>query len=524
MEMRVLEAGAGIRINAVTRRELLASTSAYLAAAMTGRAFAGREDDLDFVSALEAAAAIKAKKVSSLELTQRMFARIDRYNPKLNAFAYQMREQALEQARAADEALSRGDRLGPFHGVPICVKESFAVKGQPDTWGIPAFKGSKAPANSVVVQRLLNAGAVLIGGTNVPVNLMDWQTFNEIYGTTNNPWDLTRTPGGSSGGSAAALAAGLAYLSVGSDIGGSLRVPAHFCGIYSHKPTLDLVNMTGHTPGGGGGLPGFSTGLAVAGPMARSASDLRAALEVLGGPDGYNRKAWSWTLPPPRKRSLKDFRIGYVLDSPMAAPTSEVRPVLEHTIAVLERTGAQLQPGWPPEYNLSDAVANYTFLLSAFLFSVEGKEAQERDRKQYQQNPPPFAAGALSSYADWQQQHFKQLGYRALWQKYFEQVDVFLMPVSFTVAFHHDHNGDFNSRFIDTPDGKRPYLQLLPWMVTATMTGCPATTAPIGQTPAGLPVGLQIMGPFWEDATSIEFAALLSHELGGFKAPPGYQD
>lgn len=302
----------------MTRRELLASTCASIACSVVPGAFATTGQDLDFVSALDAAAAIKAKKVSSVELTRRIFARIDKYNPKLNAFAYQMREQALAQARQADEAVARRESLGVFHGVPFAVKESFAVEGEPDTWGIPQFKNSKATANSAVVERLLKAGAIVTGGTNVPLNLMDWQTFNDIYGTTNNPWDLTRTPGGSSGGTAAALAAGLTYLSVGSDIGGSIRVPAHFCGIYGHKPTLDLVSMRGHTPGGQPGLHGFSTGLAVAGPMARSARDLVAALHILGGPDGYDRKAWSWTLPPPRRRSLKDFRVGFVLDSPLA--------------------------------------------------------------------------------------------------------------------------------------------------------------------------------------------------------------
>jgi amidase len=403
------------------------------------------------------------------------------------------------------------------------VKESFGVKGEPDTWGIVALKGSKAPANSAVVQRLLDSGAVLLGGTNVPLDLMDWQSFNDIYGTTNNPWDLTRTPGGSSGGSAAALAAGLSYLSVGSDIGGSLRVPASFCGIYSHKPTLDLVSLNGQAPGGAPGLAGFSTGLAVAGPMAHSARDLMAALRVLGGPEGYQRKAWSWTLVPPRKRALKEYRVGYVLDSPMASPTSEVRPLLDRTVKALERAGVQLRPGWPPGYNLSEAYNNYVFLLSAFTFSTEGKEAEETDRKRYQQNPgTPFAAGALSSYGDWQQQHFRQLAFRAMWQKYFEQVDVFLMPSSFTVAFHHDHEGDLSTRIIPAPDGSRPYTQLMPWMVTATLTGCPATAAPIGQSSSGLPVGIQIMGPFWEDATPIEFAALLSDEIGGFTVPPGY--
>ncbi len=507
----------------MTRRELLGSASFSAAAALAARGSAVGAHDLDFASALTAAAAIKAKRVSSAELTRRMFDRIDKYNPKLNAFAYQMRDQAFEQARGRDHALSRGDRTGAFHGVPICVKESFAVQGEPDTWGIPALKGSRAPANSAVVQCLLDAGAVLLGGTNVPFNLMDWQSYNEIYGTTNNPWDPTRTPGGSSGGNAAALAAGLAYLGPGSDIGGSLRVPAHFCGVYAHKPTLDLVSMRGHIPGGGAGLPGFSTGFAVAGPMARSAADLMAALAVLGGPDGYDRKAWSWTLPPPRRRVLKEFRIGYVLDSPLAAPTSEVRAVLDRVIAALERAGAQLRPGWPAGYDLKAAFENYMFLLGAFSFAQEGKEQQEAERRHYEQNPSPYGAGALSSYAQWQQRRFSQLAFRARWQAYFEQADVFLMPAGFTVAMHHDHQGDMTTRSIQTPDGKRPYMQLMPWMVTATLTGCPATVAPVGLTQAGLPIGIQILGPFWEDATPIEFAAQLEREIGGFKPPPGYE-
>jgi len=509
----------------MTRRDLLASASACIAAGMIPRAFPAAINDRDFATALEAASAIRAKQVSSVELTNRMFARIDKYNPKLNAFAYQMRDQALAQAREADAAVSAGKHLGPFHGVPICVKESFGVKGEPDTWGIVALKDSKAPANSTAVQRLLDSGAVLLGGTNVPLNLMDWQSFNDIYGTTNNPWDLTRTPGGSSGGSAAALAAGLAYLSPGSDIGGSLRVPASFCGIFSHKPTLDLVSLSGHQPGGGAGLPGFSTGLAVAGPMARSAADLMAALKILGGPEGYERKAWSWTLPPPRKRTLKEFRVGYVLDSPLASPTSEVRPQLEHAIEALQRAEAQVQPGWPPGYDLSDALKTYMFLLGAFSFSTEPKEAQESDRQNFRNSSEnPYVTGALSSFADWQQQHFRQLAFRAMWQSSFEQIDVFLMPVSFTVAFHHEHSGDVNSRILKTPEGERPYMQLMPWMVTATLTGCPATVAPAGENASGLPVGIQIMGPFGEDATPIEFASLLSNEIGGFKAPPGFKE
>jgi amidase len=184
------------------------------------------------------------------------------------------------------------------------------------------LRDSKAPRNSEAVSRLLGAGAVLIGATNVPVNLSDWQSYNPIYGTTNSPWDLKRTPGGSSGGTAAALAAGLGYLSVGSDIGGSIRVPAHFCGIYGHKPTLDLVSQRGQQPGGDWGALGFSTLLAVAGPLARSAGDLLAAMKILGGPVGWDAKAWRWELPPSRGRSL-ETSASACLDDPISPLTPE---------------------------------------------------------------------------------------------------------------------------------------------------------------------------------------------------------
>jgi len=375
-----------------------------------------------------------------------------------------------------------------------------------------------------VVSRLLGAGAVLIGATNVPVDLKDWQTYNPIYGTTNSPWDLKRTPGGSSGGTAAALAAGLGYLSVGSDIGGSIRVPAHFCGIYGHKPTLDLVSRQGHQPGGDWGPPGFSTLLAVAGPMARSASDLLAAVRMLGGPVGWDAEAWKWDLPPARGRALKDFRVGYVLDDKVAPVTPEVRSVLEPVVATLEKAGARLKPGWPVGYEPAALLDNYVFHLFAFLESVAPPDAREALRKQPPEARTPPAGASLRSFADWQQQNFRRLAYRAQWQAYFEEVDVFLSPVAFTPAFPHDHSEPQGDRTIVTPEGPRRYMELLNWMAPATLTGCPATAAPVGRTRAGLPVGIQIMGRFWEDATPITFADLLAREIGGFTPPPGYAD
>ena len=228
----------------------------------------------------------------------------------------------------------------------VNVKESFGVEGQPCTWGF-RHSASKAPAHAVAVRRLLDAGAILLGATNVPFELMDGQSFNDIYGTSNNPWDRARTPGGSSGGTAASLAAGMAFFSIGSDIGGSIRGPASFCGIYGHKPTLDVVSLVGHVPGGAHEPAGFSTLLAVAGPMARGADDLEAGMQLLAGPEYPGSKAFQWTLPASRHQALRDFRIGYVLEDPIVPVSTETKSVLESAIRACERAGATIRCGWP---------------------------------------------------------------------------------------------------------------------------------------------------------------------------------
>jgi len=512
-----------------------ASESAFRSARAAPAPALSPSHDLGFASALRAAEAIRSREVSSVELTRLIFERIDRYNPQLNAFAYQLREEALSQARNADETLSRGESLGVFHGVPVHVKECFGVAGHPSTWGLAAFRDSKAAKNSEVVDRLLKAGAVLIGATNVPVALHDFgQSYNPIYGTTNNPWDLKRTPGGSSGGSAAALAAGLGYLSVGTDLAASIRIPAHFCGIYGHKPTLDLVSSKGSLPGGSSRPAGFSSLLHVSGPMARSAADLLAVLKVLGGPVGWDAKAWKWELPPARGRSLREFRVGYVLNDPIAPPTPEVEAVLEKAIQSLERAGATLKPGWPPGVQSAELLDNYRFLLDAYAFSVTPPGEQIAVRAAFANSQKPQSTGgtnnwfvgasaALCSFAEWQRQNLRRLEFRSQWQSYFDQVDVFLSPVVFTAALAHDHSEPQDQRTILTSSGVRRYFDMPNWSAPATLIGCPATVAPVGHTKAGLPVGIQIMGPYWEDATPITFAALLAEELGGFTAPPGYE-
>jgi len=357
----------------------------------------------------------------------------------------------------------------------------------------------------VAVERLESAGAIVIGKTNVPVMLGDWQSFNPIYGTTNNPWDLARTPGGSTGGGAAALAAGLGCLTLGSDLAGSIRIPVHFCGVYGHKPTLDLVNTEGFQPGPWDGSPGYPMDLGVLGPLARSAQDLRRVLNAIGGPaiggpDGDDAKAWSWRMPAPRQKRLKDFRVGYVMDGEFAPVSSDTAKVYENALAELRRAGAAMEPGWPQGIEPQAQLRTFNYLLLAFV----------------------NATATVEPHARWLEETQRRLAFRALWQKYFESHDVFLLPAGFSAAFPHDHSQPIEQRVIQTREGPRPYLNTATWSCFATLAGLPATVAPIGRTIEGLPIGLQIVAPMWEDGTSIEFAELLAEVVGGFEAPPSF--
>jgi amidase len=501
-----------------TRREFL---SAAIATAAAGAA--PRNPSLDFATALDAAAAVKAKRISSLELTELAFRRIDAYNPKLNAVILQFREQSLARAREADGALARKEWWGPFHGVPITVKESYGMEGVPTTAGVPQYKDFRPQRNAVAIDRILRAGAIVAGKTNVPVMLADLQSYNPIYGTSNNPWDVTRTPGGSTGGGAAALAAGLGHLALGSDIGGSIRTPSHFCGVYGHKPTLELVSTIGHVPPFVDPAPQKFMDLSVVGPLARSAEDLRAALEAIAGPAGDDAKAYRWSMPAPRRTRLGEFRVGCILDDPLCRVGSDVRTVLESAVDKMEKAGVQVKRGWPAGVNFGGQLYTYLYLLYSVMGPRFPPDVQQAMRDNYRRNPKdPAGAALVEPHGRWSAETAKRFAARAVWQEYFKDHDVFLMPVAFVPAFPHDHSEPMDQRKLDTPEGKRPYLDITPWIAPATLTGCPATVAPAGRTRAGLPVGIQIMGPFLEDGTPIEFARLMADVVGGFVAPKGY--
>jgi amidase len=485
--------------------------------------------DLDFASALAAARAIRRGAVSSVELTTRMLERIERFNPQLNAIVTLTHTEALARARAADEAMAREEWWGPFHGVPCTVKDTIETAGVRTTAGA-SFLANHVPArDATVVVRLRAAGAVILGKTNVPHLAADWQTHNDLFGTTNNPWDTARTPGGSSGGCAAALAAGLSYLSVGSDQGGSIRVPAHFCGVYSHKPTLNVVPLRGFIRPLPGEPPRPPPSLNVAGPLARSASDLKAALEVLGGPDAEEATAYRWALPPARGSRLSEYRIGFVLDDPLCPVSPDIGDVIAAAVEALRKAGVTMEEGWPSGVVATEQYDTFLYLIHSVIafrlreFPDDQIEALRRwaaiqdgtrDRKAVLAWTAPhhYFLAADS----------RRMAARAVWQQYFRTHDAFLLPTAFVPAFPHDHGADSSKRVLATPKGPRPYTDLDFWIAFASLTGLPATIAPAGLTPDGLPVGLQIIGPYLEDATPIDLAGRLADVIGGFRPPTGY--
>ncbi|WP_280269942.1 amidase [Nocardia wallacei] len=477
----------------------------------------------NFLSAEELSAALRSGAVTSVELTEEAIARIEREDEAINAICVPDFDTARAAARRADAARARGEDA-PLLGIPVTVKESFDMAGLPTTWGMPAQRGFVPAEDAVQVSRLKAAGAVVLGKTNVPLMLRDIQSFNEIYGTTNNPWDHGRTAGGSSGGSAAALACGFGALSLGSDLAGSLRTPAHFCGIYAHKPTLGLAPTRGMVAPPGPALP-LDLDLAVAGPMARTARDLALLLDVMAGSDPLTHGlAYDVALPPARHDRLSDFRVLIIEDHPLIATGSAVRAGVRRVAEALEDEGARVERHSPLLPDLTEAATVYMLLMLSNAAAGLPADVYEHLRA----NAAALNAddrsldaarlrGMVLSHRDWVGANSRREHHRHGWRQLFAEFDAVVCPITPTPAFRHNQDGSLEDRRIDIDGVEYPYFDQLVWAGVATMPGLPATAVPAGRSPAGLPVGVQLIGPMFEDRTPLRLAELLEEKIGGFR-------
>jgi len=475
--------------------------------------------DLCYRSATALADAIRARKVSSREALDALAARIERHDRDLNLVVTLDLERARRDASAADDELARGQWRGPLHGVPMTIKDSFQTAGLRTTSGAPELASLVPAEDAVPVARLRAAGAVVFGKTNLPIYAGDVQSYNEVFGQSNNPWDPSRTPGGSSGGSAGALAAGFTPLELGSDIGGSIRNPSHSCGVVGHKPSYRLVSARGQIPGPPGTLT--QADIAVAGPMARTVEDLELALEVLAGPDEWESVGWQLALRPARHERIEHFRIAAWIDDPFCPMSREVAALLHGAVDAVERAGATVAREARPDFTFEYASRVYDQLLGAAeCGGYSFAEIEEMATRVLAGTHDPGMEHAVLRHRAWLSANERRLQMRKKWFHFFKQWDAILLPVSPVPAIPHDHSEPISRRTILVDGAARPYGDQIKWMGLTGVAYLPATVVPVGVTSEGLPVGIQIAGPYLEDRTTLAIARHLERLLGGFRPPP----
>lgn len=473
-----------------------------------------------YASATELARAIRAGRIGSLEALEHYLDRVDRLNPAINALVIQDRDGARARARAADAALARGEDWGALHGVPITLKEANDRRGMPSSWGLPAYADNIADQDGVGVARLESAGAVIFGKTNVPAACADFQTFNEVYGETRNPWALDRVPGGSSGGAAAALAAGMTALELGSDIGGSIRNPSHFCGVFGHKPTWELIPSRGHALGAL-----RPADLAVVGPMARSAEDLELAMRLLAAPDTLEARGRRVTLTGLDK-PISALRIAVWADDPQAPVSAEIADRVHAVGQRFAAAGATVDTAARPAFDPAGAHQTYlTLLHTALTGSMSESQFAEQIARADRLSPGDHRWAAQLTRAqtirhrDWIAADEARHALRWAWHRFFEQWDLVLMPVMPTVAFPHDQR-PISQRSLQVDGVQRHYYDCLFWAGLATTSLLPSTVIPAGTGREGLPIGVQLVGPAYGDLVTIQVARWLEREGLCFVAPP----
>lgn len=476
---------------------------------------------LHYQGAVTLAGRIRRREVGSRELLEHFLARIDRLNPQINAVVLQQREQARAAADAADAALARGDTdLGPLHGLPMTVKESYDVAGLPTAWGRPELKDNLAQQDALAVQRLKAAGAVVFGKTNVPINLADMQSYNAIHGTTHNPYRHGRTPGGSSGGSAAALAAGFTALELGSDIGGSIRNPSHYCGVFGLKPTWNLLPMRGHALGG----ILTPTDISVIGPMARSADDLELVLDLLAKPDAIEARGGAVHLPGLEPGA--GLRVAVWDSDPFCPSSAAVRARIAAVAQALHGQHLQVDTRARPDFSPEHSHAVFSGLLHSAMsartpdaeYAAMVREADALPPEDTSPRAMVLRAQTLRA-RDWQRLNEQRTRLRWAWHRFFEQWDCIITPVMPTTAFAYDHR-PFGQRTVDVDGSAQPYFNQIFWAGLAGVAQLPAVVVPAGPADDGLPVGVQLIGPHFGDRRLVQIAHRLQALGFGFVPPP----
>jgi len=480
----------------------------------------------DTLSAGQLAGALAEGRIGSRDLLEHYLARIEQRNAPINAVIAVNTELARRRADEADAATRRGECWGPLHGLPMTIKDTWEVPGFPCTAGAPEYRDHHPQQPAAPVRRLQQAGAIVFGKTNVPYKALDIQTNNPIHGISRNPWDPSLTTGGSSGGAAAALACGFTPLEVGSDIGGSIRIPAHFCGVYGHKSTHGMISMRGHVPSEPGHIG--EPDLAVAGPMARSAQDLALLLDIIAAPSSAMQPGWRLDLPTPRHERLADFRVLMWTEDDDCPIDSRMATAYRSLAAQLTAAGVQVSYGAPAGLTLMDLYPNYTIQMGALMKAwltrsermAKGMVAPAmgwtpailRGLGKVMDSPKcrdTFVEGMTMSHGRWLASIEEALVLRERFCAAFDQYDVILAPPTMTTAFPHD-DSLFAMRRVMIDGRMRHYSDLFMWIAAATVLGLPATSAPVARTAQGLPVNVQIIGSPYSDRTTIKFAQLLA--------------
>ena len=456
--------------------------------------------EITYASVRQISEAIRKKEISSKKVVEACLDRIEAVNPKLNAVVQLRAEEALQEAERADSELLRGEPRGPLHGVPMTIKDSLDTADLITAWGTIGRKDFMPNEDATVVRRLKNAGAILLGKTNTPELTLSYSTDNSVYGRTNNPYDLERTPGGSSGGSAAIVASGGSPFDIGSDTGGSIRLPAHFCGISGIRPTAGRVPRTGHAFPAGGAADRMTT----IGPLARNVADLAYILPVIAGPDSSDPYIAPVPLYDPAKVDLTQLRVGYYTDNGICSPTPDIVQTISRITDILADRGTVVDEVAPPGIGdsldiFSDLFFTWTFPWAKLALQKHGTPLSESTILEMQDIEDPSVEDCLRSVQRWNV-------FQKRMHSFIADYDILISPVTAYAAYPHNKYDDADSCFGYTN--------------TYSLTGWPVVVVRVGTSSEGFPIGAQIAAKPWREDVALAVAAYLESTLGGWQAPP----